>query len=593
MRIAALVVTLVGATSTAHAFCGFYVGSADARLTNHATEVVLMREGTRTVLSMRNDYQGPPENFAMVVPVPVVLAEENVKVLAADIFDRVDRLSSPRLVEYWEQDPCRQERDGMIGLGSLGTIGHGAGGGSGAGYGRGAQVRVESRFVVGEYDVVILSAADSNGLERWLRAHHYRIPSGASRALRPYVRAGMKFFVAKVNVERVTFEDGRAKLSPLRIHYDSEDFSLPVRLGMLNSSGSQDLVVHVLARDQRYEVANYRNVTIPTNLEVSDATRNGFSEYYESLFEQVTRQHPRSVVTEYAWQAMGCDPCPGPVLSASDLMTLGADVAIQGMDSQPPLRGSRVRSTTPEVRGDLNENVARRILRRHSNVIRYCHERQLQRTPGLQGTLVAELQVREGRVTASRITDSTVGNARVEGCIARHLRRVRFPADTGTNVVRYPIRLDATPRRFGNAGPLQNFVLTRLHYRYGQNDLGQDLVFSPAAPIVGGREITSASGALEQGAQQSSANNFQGRYIIRHPWEGEIACSNPVRGVWGERVLGAADLTERASQLASAKPEVDKAVETPIALAGTCSAGGGATGALLLALAVIARRRRM
>ena len=43
--------------------------------------VVLMRDGTRTVLSMQNNYQGPPEDFAMVVPVPVVLQKENVKTL--------------------------------------------------------------------------------------------------------------------------------------------------------------------------------------------------------------------------------------------------------------------------------------------------------------------------------------------------------------------------------------------------------------------------------------------------------------------------------------------------------------------------------
>src|SRR5579863_8446732 len=94
--------TLMGAPD-ARAFCGFYVSGADARLTNNATQVVLMREGTRTVLSMQNGYQGPPQNFAMVVPVPVVLQKENVKTLAREVFDRVDQLSAPRLVEYWEQ----------------------------------------------------------------------------------------------------------------------------------------------------------------------------------------------------------------------------------------------------------------------------------------------------------------------------------------------------------------------------------------------------------------------------------------------------------------------------------------------------------
>src|SRR6185295_13741211 len=61
----------------ARAFCGFYVSGADGKLFNDATQVVLMREGQRTVLSMQNAYQGPPENFALVIPVPVVLQKEN------------------------------------------------------------------------------------------------------------------------------------------------------------------------------------------------------------------------------------------------------------------------------------------------------------------------------------------------------------------------------------------------------------------------------------------------------------------------------------------------------------------------------------
>ena len=98
--------TVAAASGRAQAFCGFFVAGSDAKLFNNATQVVLMRKGNRTVLSMQNNYQGPPEDFAMVVPVPVVLKKEDVKTLPADVFDQVDTLSAPRLVEYWEQDPC-------------------------------------------------------------------------------------------------------------------------------------------------------------------------------------------------------------------------------------------------------------------------------------------------------------------------------------------------------------------------------------------------------------------------------------------------------------------------------------------------------
>src|SRR5688572_27651394 len=105
-----IVVAALIAPRAASAFCGFYVSGADTKLTNNATQVVLMRDGTRTVLSMQNNYQGPPENFAMVVPVPVVLDKDKVKTLDRAMFDNIDQLDAPRLVEYWEQDPCNPHK---------------------------------------------------------------------------------------------------------------------------------------------------------------------------------------------------------------------------------------------------------------------------------------------------------------------------------------------------------------------------------------------------------------------------------------------------------------------------------------------------
>jgi hypothetical protein len=109
MRVATaaiIAVTLVITSVVAHAFCGFYVNGSNKKMFADATQVVLMRSGTRTVLSMKNDYRGPIEDFAMVVPVPVVLKDTDVRVLTKTLFDKIDSLGSPRLVEYWEQDPC-------------------------------------------------------------------------------------------------------------------------------------------------------------------------------------------------------------------------------------------------------------------------------------------------------------------------------------------------------------------------------------------------------------------------------------------------------------------------------------------------------
>src|SRR5437773_11054706 len=109
MKLGMSIVAVCASASAAHAFCGFYVSGSGGKMFNDATEVVLMRNGTRTVLAMQNDYKGPLEDFAMVIPVPTVLHEKDVKTLTADVFERVDALGSPRLVEYWEQDPCPPE----------------------------------------------------------------------------------------------------------------------------------------------------------------------------------------------------------------------------------------------------------------------------------------------------------------------------------------------------------------------------------------------------------------------------------------------------------------------------------------------------
>jgi hypothetical protein len=329
-----LCLTLALLASPADAFCGFYVSSAGAELFNDATMVVLMRDGTRTVLSMQNNYRGPTEDFALVVPVPVVLQKENVKTLPKSVFARVDTLASPRLVEYFEPGDCGPPP--MIpSMAASGGAVRMRGGSVDLG------VKVEAKFEVGEYEILILSAKEALGLETWLKENKYKIPEQAAPLLAPYVQNNWKFFVAKVNAKKVTFQDGQAVLSPLRFHYDAEKFELPVRLGLVNSAGTQDLIVHVIAK-QRYELANRPNVLVPTNVELTPAAQPEFGGFYAELLARTFTKNPTAAITEFAWKGalpppvsmvqqgiyhVTCDPCPPPE-PVDDPLTrlLGADV---------------------------------------------------------------------------------------------------------------------------------------------------------------------------------------------------------------------------------------------------------------------------
>src|SRR5258706_10559716 len=92
--------------AAAHSFCGFYVARGDATLFNHASQVALVRDGDRTVMTMVNDFKGEPTEFAIVVPVPTVLEKGQIHVGDKALVDHLDAFSAPRLVEYFDPDPC-------------------------------------------------------------------------------------------------------------------------------------------------------------------------------------------------------------------------------------------------------------------------------------------------------------------------------------------------------------------------------------------------------------------------------------------------------------------------------------------------------
>ena len=304
------------------AFCGFYVAKADTKLYNQASQVIIARDGDRTILTMANDYQGDVKDFALVVPVPVVLEQEQVQVGNPKIIERLDGFSAPRLVEYFDPNPCippapRELRSLSGGVTSSADNSAANPGDSALG------VTIESRFSVGEYDILILSAKESDGLETWLRRNNYRIPRGASRLLQPYIRQNMKFFVAKVNLKE--FESGGSQLlRPLQIAYESPRFMLPIRLGMINATTEQDLIVYILSRNGQAEVTNYRTVQIPSNVGLPLFVKDEFDQFYKAMFQTAYEQEQKKVAfLEYAWNMGWCDPCAADPLSRDELEQAG------------------------------------------------------------------------------------------------------------------------------------------------------------------------------------------------------------------------------------------------------------------------------
>ena len=322
-KLSALVCLLLSAAVTSsYAFCGFYVSKADTKLFNKASKVVIVRDKDRTVLTMANDFQGDPKEFAIVIPVPTFLEKDQIHVSESAYIDHLDAYTSPRLVEYFDEDPCRPRFDYLYSSPDKADGGVTRGGDTRT---KSLGVTIEAQYTVGEYDIKILSAEQSDGLETWLRENGYKPPRGASRVLASYIKQKMRFFVAQVNLEEQS-KLGYTYLRPLQVAYESPKFMLPIRLGTLNAKDYQELFVFVLSKEGRVETTNYRTVKIPSNVDIPVYIKDQklFADFYRAMFAtSVDKENMRAVFLEYAWDMAWCDPCAADPLNRNELRELG------------------------------------------------------------------------------------------------------------------------------------------------------------------------------------------------------------------------------------------------------------------------------
>ncbi len=350
VAVAALTIAI---TTTAQAFCGFYVARADTSLFNRASQVVLVRDEDRTVITMANDFQGEVEDFAVVIPVPTFIERGQINVADRALVEHLDAYTAPRLVEYHDPDPCTRyelRKNSAMSDAALPSAVQ-----ESDLVGRSRGVTIEASYTVGEYDILILSAKESDGLIKWLEENDYNIPTGAESVVGSYLKQGMRFFVAKVNLTEQS-KLGYSYLRPLQVAYESNKFMLPIRLGTLNANGKQELYVYALTRTGRVETTNYRTVKLPSDTEVPEFIQAEFAGFYRDMFQRQTiQENERAVFLEYAWDMAWCDPCAADPLSQDELRRLGVfwtDGSASGRIAPSPSQSQNVFVTRLHLRYD-------------------------------------------------------------------------------------------------------------------------------------------------------------------------------------------------------------------------------------------------
>jgi TonB family protein len=102
---------------------------------------------------------------------------------------------------------------------------------------------------------------------------------------------------------------------------------------------------------------------------------------------------------------------------------------------------------TAQVRGALDKEIIRRVIRSHIKEVKFCYEQELLRKPDLYGRVTIQFTITPmGSVSSSAVQGSTMGNSKVEQCIARAVQRWEFPKPQGGGIVivAYPFVLKAS-----------------------------------------------------------------------------------------------------------------------------------------------------
>lgn len=320
------------ASTQLSSFCGFYVAKAGASVFNKKSQVILVHDGDQTTITMQNDFKGALKEFAMVVPVPVVLKRDDITIKENSLFANLDAYSAPRLVEYHDRNPCYQPRyynyrksldmamptslaesEDNVAFDEIKK-----------------KVKIEAKYSIDEYDIIILSAKEIWALEAWLRQNGYSLPENAKEVLTPYIKDKMKFFAVKINLEKAK-NLPKGTLRPIQIKFKSDKFMLPIRLGMANANGEdQDLIIYAFTRTGRVETANYRTVEMPTARKIPTFIKQDYGNFYKEMFDRKYRSEGRNAVfLEYAWNVsptwngIKCDPCVGTPPVVMDLSNAG------------------------------------------------------------------------------------------------------------------------------------------------------------------------------------------------------------------------------------------------------------------------------
>ena len=309
----------------AHAVPGLMLGHGPIQPLSPAVQVLLVRDGARTVVAIQPSYIGPGQDFVWMLPVPAGVRRDQIVAngYLAELFRHLDHVTAPRLVGLEQRDPCPPPPSGQPAfLG--GRESHPA---AMPPQGEGLRIawrrwwyfqeRREDRREVArrvaakaremassEYQLHLLSGQGS-AVARWLRRHGYPVNQRVRDFLTWQVPPDHQVLIAQVAMEDVAYERDHYALRPVMYVVEDETFQTNVSRN-LSSAETARWTLYVVG-PSRYEVAERPNVVVPTNLSVRASAGLAFDALYRGLVRRARGERSDTVITEWAGHRGPCD----------------------------------------------------------------------------------------------------------------------------------------------------------------------------------------------------------------------------------------------------------------------------------------------
>ncbi len=483
--------------------------SKDGSAKPRGGSVVVLREGPTSVVTLSAKLESKGARVALIWPTTAKLKGQ--KTLPESPFARLESVTSPRFEEVWEQDPC--ELHGMVSPPVIPAEALPKAAKSASASPPQNAASFEVRVIEGGADAGLKSLTDGFSVDKL-----------TLQVLGSHLRAGQRLIVAEIETKDL----GRS-LPALSLELEGGDAMIATRAQAANKSGPLDL--YFVAPSTRFEAKNHPNFGVPTNLDLHEGAAANLAGFYGALLGKVSAEEPASVLTEYAWRAMDCEGCSAP-LDAGVMAALGVGLLPSAARDQ--------HEVVVDAAAVSDEPGGPELLRK---ALATCYAKALAEKPGLGGQLTVSIELSGDEVSAAK--SKTPGDEALVTCAESALKEADLDR-AGDAVVTF----SPTSRKF-----LSELVLTKLRVN-AQHGHEKDLVVGGARALEGGREI-GPDGKPERRAYFSEAgNNYQPRYVRRHPWKGAIKCQSPQRGVWGPPPKG-----QSPTKPSKAKVDLAKAVE--------------------------------